>query len=83
MPMSKARKRVLLKGKRMNGAMSASSGAVHARVSHGGVGQARQQVAAYALLVDAKDDVAKAFYEHFGFKTFQDAPLTLYLPLGR
>jgi hypothetical protein len=44
---------------------------------------ARQQVAAYALLVDAKDDVAKAFYETFGFKTFQDAPLTLYLPLGR
>ena len=45
--------------------------------------KARQQVAAYALLVDAKDDVAKAFYEHFGFKTFRDAPLTLYLPLGR
>jgi GNAT superfamily N-acetyltransferase len=45
--------------------------------------KARQQVAAYALLVDAKDDVAKAFYEHFGFKTFEDAPLTLYLPLGR
>jgi GNAT superfamily N-acetyltransferase len=45
--------------------------------------KARQQVAAYALLVDAKDDVAKAFYEHFGFKAFQDAPLTLYLALGR
>ena len=44
--------------------------------------KARQQVAAYALLVDAKDDVAKAFYVHFGFKTLQDAPLTLYLPLG-
>jgi len=45
--------------------------------------KARRQVAAYALLVDAKDDVAKAFYEHFGFKTFQDAPLTLSLLLGR
>jgi predicted GNAT family N-acyltransferase len=45
--------------------------------------KARQQVAAYALVVDAKDDVAKAFYAHFGFKTLQDAPLTLYLPLGR
>jgi hypothetical protein len=33
--------------------------------------------------VDAKDDVAKAFYLHFGFKALQDAPLTLYLPLGR
>jgi hypothetical protein len=33
--------------------------------------------------VDAKDDVARAFYVHFGFKTLQDAPLTPYLPLGR
>lgn len=45
--------------------------------------KARQQVAAYALLVDAKDDAAKAFYVHFGFKTLQDTPLALYLPLGR
>ena len=45
--------------------------------------KARQQVAAYALVVDAKDDGAKAFYVHFGFKTLHDAPLTLYLPLGR
>jgi GNAT superfamily N-acetyltransferase len=44
---------------------------------------ARQQVAAYALLVDAKDSVAKDFYLHFGFLSLQDAPLTLYLPLGR
>ena len=45
--------------------------------------KARLQVAAYALLVDAKDDVAKALYLHFGFMALQDAPLTLYLPLGR
>jgi GNAT superfamily N-acetyltransferase len=45
--------------------------------------KARQQVAAYALVVDAKDKVAKAFYVHFGFKSLQDAPLTLYLPFGR
>lgn len=44
---------------------------------------ARRQVAAYALVVDAKDDVAKAFYLHFGFKALQDAPLALYLPLGQ
>src|SRR5450755_4502964 len=44
--------------------------------------KAPQQIAAYALVVDAKDDVAKAFYVHFGFKT-QDAPMTLNLPLGR
>ena len=45
--------------------------------------KARQQIAAYALLVDAKDDASKAFYAHFGFKTLSDATLTLYLPLGR
>jgi GNAT superfamily N-acetyltransferase len=45
--------------------------------------KARLQVAAYALVVDAKDDAAKAFYVHFGFKSLKDAPLTLYLPLGR
>ena len=45
--------------------------------------KARQQVAAYALLVDAKDDAAKAFYVHFGFKSLLDAPMALFLPLGR
>ena len=45
--------------------------------------KARQQVAAFALIVDAKDEAAKGFYEHFGFKPLRDAGLTLYLPLGR
>jgi predicted GNAT family N-acyltransferase len=45
--------------------------------------KAREQVAAHAPVVDAMDVVAKAFYVHFGFKTLQDAPLTLYLSLGR
>ena len=44
---------------------------------------ARQQVAAYALIVDAKDAKAKSFYEYFGFVAFTDAPLSLYLSLGR
>jgi GNAT superfamily N-acetyltransferase len=44
--------------------------------------QARLQVAAYALLVDAKDDQAAHFYTHYGFIAMQDAPLNLYLPLG-
>jgi GNAT superfamily N-acetyltransferase len=44
--------------------------------------QARKQVAAYALLVDAKDEQAARFYEHYGFVALQDAPLSLYLPLG-
>lgn len=45
--------------------------------------QARRQVAAYALIVDAKNAAAKSFYEHFGFKPCADAPMTLYLPLGK
>lgn len=45
--------------------------------------KAREQVAAYALVVDAKDRQARAFYEHFGFRPLLDSPLTLYLPLGR
>jgi GNAT superfamily N-acetyltransferase len=45
--------------------------------------KARQQVAAFALIVDAKDDAAAAFYAHFGFNRFVDAALALYLPLGR
>ena len=44
--------------------------------------QARKQVAAYALLVDAKDAAAQSFYQHYGFKPCADAPMTLYLPLG-
>jgi GNAT superfamily N-acetyltransferase len=45
--------------------------------------KARQQVAAYALIVDAKNDASAAFYQHFGFKPFLDSKRTLYLPLGR
>lgn len=45
--------------------------------------KAREQVAAYALIVDAKDETARRFYEHFGFRRLMDRDLTLYLPLGR
>jgi predicted GNAT family N-acyltransferase len=45
--------------------------------------KAREQVAAYALIVDAKDETARRFYEHFGFKRLMDRGLTFYLPLGR
>jgi predicted GNAT family N-acyltransferase len=43
---------------------------------------ARRQVAAFALIVDAKDASARAFYEHYGFTVCADSPMTLYLPLG-
>ncbi|PXX33930.1 GNAT family N-acetyltransferase [Undibacterium pigrum] len=42
---------------------------------------ATAQIAAYALVVDAKDDTAAGFYQHFGFIPMQDTPLTLFLPL--
>jgi len=45
--------------------------------------RARKEVAAYALIVDAKNEMAKDFYEHFGFTACVDAPMTLYLPLGK
>jgi len=43
--------------------------------------QARQNVAAYALLVDAKNASAGAFYQHYGFIPCRDNANTLYLPL--
>ena len=43
---------------------------------------ARTLVGAYALLVDAKDEKSKSFYERYGFISLADTPMTLYLPLG-
>lgn len=41
----------------------------------------RSEIAAYALMVDAKD-AAAAFYSHHGFIALPDSPRTLFLPLG-
>jgi ribosomal protein S18 acetylase RimI-like enzyme len=43
---------------------------------------ARSEIAAYALMVDAKDEAAAAFYRHHGFIALPDLPLTLFLPLA-
>jgi ribosomal protein S18 acetylase RimI-like enzyme len=43
---------------------------------------ARSEVAAYALMVDAKDEVAASFYRHHGFVALPDSPRTLFLPLA-
>lgn len=40
------------------------------------------QVAAVAVVVDAKDDAAAPFYESFGFTRFADEPLRLFLPIA-
>lgn len=42
----------------------------------------RSEIAAFALMVDAKDDSAAAFYRHHGFIALPDSPLTLFLPLA-
>lgn len=44
--------------------------------------KARSDVAAYALIGDAKDENARHFYEHYGFTAFVREPRTLYLGLG-
>ena len=38
--------------------------------------------AAYALLVDAKDESAAAFYRHHGFRPLLSHPRTLFLPVA-
>ena len=43
---------------------------------------ARSEIAAYALVVDAKDDTAAAFYRHHGFIALPDSPRILFLPLA-
>jgi len=39
-------------------------------------------IAAFALIVDAKDGAAAAFYRHHGFIAFGDKPRALFLPLA-
>jgi ribosomal protein S18 acetylase RimI-like enzyme len=43
---------------------------------------ARSKIAAFALMVDAKDEAAAAFYQHHGFIALPGSTLTLFLPLA-
>lgn len=43
---------------------------------------AAQDVGAYAILVDAKDENAKNFYQQYGFLPFPKRPMSLYMPLS-
>ena len=43
---------------------------------------ARAEPAIYAILVDAKDETAAAFYRHFGFLTFSTRAMGFYLPVA-
>lgn len=40
------------------------------------------EIAAFALVVDAKDEAALHFYQHHGFIAFASLPMTLFLPLA-
>jgi len=45
--------------------------------------EAAQQIAAMAVVVDAKDERAESFYRHFDFQPFQQTPLRLFLPMAQ
>lgn len=42
---------------------------------------AAETLAVYALVVDAKNDSARAFYERYGFRCFLDSPSRLFIPV--
>lgn len=43
--------------------------------------RATKQVAAYAVVVDAKDERAEAFYRRYGFENLPEHPNRLFLPM--
>jgi ribosomal protein S18 acetylase RimI-like enzyme len=42
----------------------------------------KAEIAAFALVVDAKDSIASEFYRHHGFISFAGSPMSLFLPLA-
>lgn len=42
----------------------------------------RSEIAAFAVVVDAKDDAAVVFYERYGFQRFHDLERKLFLPIS-
>ncbi len=60
------------KGKGLGGALLADA---LDRATH-------SEIAAYALIVDAKGEEAAAFYKHHGFIVLPHSPMTLFLPLA-
>jgi GNAT superfamily N-acetyltransferase len=43
---------------------------------------AKSEIASFAVVVDAKDEPARAFYEREGFLPLPDRPLKLFLPMA-
>lgn len=42
----------------------------------------RSEIASFAVIVDAKDDPARRFYERESFQPFPDQPMKLFLPMA-
>jgi len=42
----------------------------------------RSEIASFAVIVDAKDEDARRFYEREGFLRFSDQPMKLFLPMA-
>lgn len=42
----------------------------------------RSEIVAFAIVVDAKDDAASAFYKRHGFVPFANVSMSFYLPLS-
>ncbi len=43
--------------------------------------EASTSIAAYAIVVDAKNERSKKFYERFGFFSYEENPMSLYIPM--
>ena len=43
--------------------------------------QVSREVASAAVVADTKDESAKSFYEHYGFRRLQSRPMQLFLPM--
>lgn len=51
-----------------------------AMIADAGERALRAEPAVFAILVEAKDETAEAFYRHLGFQPFAERPSTLFLP---
>jgi GNAT superfamily N-acetyltransferase len=60
------------RGQRLGGAL----------IMDAAVRAARAEPAIFALVVDAKDEKAVAFYQHHGFRRFASKPASLFLPIA-
>lgn len=58
------------------------SGLGGALLAHAAARGVAAEVAAFAMLVDAKDEAAVAFYQHHGFEKLASHPQTLFLALA-